>query len=586
MARISREVIDRVRNASDIVEVVSQYVDLKQRGRNFFGICPFHQEKTASFSVAPDKEIYHCFGCGVGGNVLNFMMEIEKISFVEAVRRLGERYGIEVIASESEESRELVSLLYDLHARATRYFAKQLYSREGKKHLQYLLDRGLTEETLKKFNIGFSPDRWDDLYRLVLEAGFKQEAIDKSGLFSNTRKGWMDRFRGRIMFPITNLAGKTIAFGGRAVDPEDPAKYLNSPETPIYYKTNVFYGMAEARGEIRDKDYLILVEGYMDFLQVYQSGIRNVAAISGTAFSDRHVAQLRKFTSRIVLAYDGDTAGVSAAIKAGYLLLQGGLEPKILELPEGQDPDDYIRHNGEKEFSARIKEARHVLLFQIDKFNVTQLSAAEKTRFVQNVVREIALIQDRIIQDDLIKMLAERLHISEDDVIQRLRRARRQRRTGGPRQTGNNKGTKYTTGVQKAQVEIIKILLSNDPELAATATRILDLKFFTESVLKKMAAYLLENREEDQRSAALMDILEDPDDKREAARILVEGSTGTENMETLQDCMRVLRSHPIREKIREARLKVRDLEVAGKDPTPAIIEVANLQEDLRQQLKE
>jgi len=586
MSRISQEVIDRVRNASDIVEVVSQYVDLKQRGRNFFGICPFHQEKTASFSVAPEKEIYHCFGCGAGGNAFNFIMEIEKISFIDSVRRLGERYGIEVVASESEDTRELVSLLYDVHTRAMRYFERELYAPGGEKQLQYLLERGLSKETLKEFNVGFSPDKWDALYKLAIKAGFKKEAIEKSGLFSNTRKGWMDRFRGRIIFPISNLAGKTIGFGGRAIDPEDPAKYLNSPETPIYYKTNVFYGLSQARNEIRQKNYLVLVEGYMDFLQVYQAGIKNVIAVSGTAFSDRHVAQLRKFTTKVVLAYDGDKAGISAAVKAGYFLLQGGLEPKILVLPDGQDPDDYIRENGGEKFQECIDSARPVLLFQMEKYNVEKLSAPERARFVESVVKEVALISDRIIQDDMIKTLADKLHIPEDDVIQRLRKVRRQRYPSSQDEKQVRTGTKYTSGIQKAQVELIRLLLKNDPEIKEISDKYLDIEYFTEPVLKEMAEFLIKAPDSDNKSSALVDIFTNPDDRQEAARILVQDAVIEESSQTFHDCMRMLKSHPLREKIKVARITIRDLETKGEDPTNAILEVAQLQEELRQQLNE
>lgn len=587
MTRISQETIDRVRNAADILEVVSQYVDLKQRGRNFFGLCPFHQEKTASFSVAPEKEIYHCFGCGTGGNSINFIMEIEKISFVDAIKRLGERYGIEVVTGDdSEDDRELISLLYDIHTRATHYYERELHSEKGMKHLDYLFGRGLSLDILKEFNVGYSPDKWDALYKLAVKAGFKDEVLKKSGLFSNTRKGWMDRFRGRIIFPITNLAGKTIAFGGRATDPEDPAKYLNSPETPIYYKTNVFYGMAQARPAIREKDFLVLVEGYMDFLQVYQSGIKNVVAVSGTAFSDRHVAQLRKFTTKVILAYDGDKAGVSAAIKAGYFLLQGGMEPGIIDLPDGLDPDDYIRNKGAEEFKKLIDRALPVVDFQIEKFKVNTLSAPEKARFVQSVVREAAQIQDRIIQDDLIRSLADKIHVSEDDIIKRLRRERQQRRPGMTDEKNVARGTRFTSGVQKAQVEIVRLLVQNAPSFLEAADSHLDLELFTEPALRKMAEFLFKKQDSRKNTAAMLEMFSNDDDRREAARILVGEDVAGDSVQILKDCMRILKTQPIKDKIKEARLKVRDLETSGQDPTHAVIEVANLQEELRRQLKE
>ena len=586
MSRISQEIIDRVRNSADIVDVVSQYVDLKQRGRNFFGLCPFHHEKTASFSVAPDKEIYHCFGCGAGGNAINFIMEIEKISFVESVKRLGERYGIEVISDETDDNRELITLLYDIHARAMKYFSRELFNDAGKVHLKYLYERGLKEETLKEFNVGFSPDNWDSLYQLAVKAGFSKESIEKSGLFSNTRKGWMDRFRGRIIFPITNLAGKPIGFGGRAVDPEDPAKYLNSPETPIYYKTNTFYGMASARSHIREAGFLVLVEGYMDFLQLYQAGIKNVVAVSGTAFSDRHVAQLRKFTSKVLLAYDGDRAGVSAAIKAGFLLLQGGLEAQIIPLPEGLDPDDHIREKGGEAFKDLMAKALPVLDFQIEKFKVLSLSAPEKARYLQSVLKEIVLIQDRIIQDDLIRSLAEKLRVPEDDIIKRLRRERQLKRPGTTEQKQKVIKNNYSSAVQKAQIEILRLLNSGNSALIKSIKEELSLSLFTEPLLKKAADFLLKNALSEKSNAALLDIFENRDERNEMARILLNEEISENSLETFHDCIKVLKIFPLKEKIKEARLKVREMESKGEDPTRAVIEVANLQEELRQQQQE
>ena len=271
MARISQETIDRIRNTADILDVISQYVNLKKRGRNFFGLCPFHDERTPSFSVAPDKEIYHCFGCGAGGSVFNFIMEHENLTFVEAVQQLGTHYGIEVVLTGDSGSKQLFTQLYELHEIAAAVYTKNLFSAKGKAALNYLLERGLTEDTLTEFKVGFAPDSWEFLTKKIKGKGYSRESVDKSGLFGKGKQGVVDRFRSRIMFPIMNRSGKVIAFGGRVFESEDPAKYMNSPETPLYRKSEVFYGYHKTAPAVRSAGSAILVEGYMDFLQLYVS---------------------------------------------------------------------------------------------------------------------------------------------------------------------------------------------------------------------------------------------------------------------------------------------------------------------------
>ncbi len=343
MARISQETIDRIRNSADIVDVVSQYVNLKKRGRNFFGLCPFHDERTPSFSVAPDKEIYHCFGCGTGGSVFNFVMEHENLSFVEAVQQLGRQYGIEVELTGDSGSKQLFTQLYELHEIAATAYSKNLSTDGGKAALDYLLGRGLSAETLEEFRVGFAPDAWEFLTEKVKGKGYSRESVDKSGLFGKGKQGVVDRFRSRIMFPIMNRSGKVIAFGGRVFASDDPAKYMNSPETPLYRKSEVFYGYHKTASAVRNAGSAILVEGYMDFLQLYQAGIQNVLAVSGTAFTDRHAVQIGKITQKVYLAYDGDEAGQKAALRAGYALLQNGIAALVVQVPEGLDPDDWVQ---------------------------------------------------------------------------------------------------------------------------------------------------------------------------------------------------------------------------------------------------
>ena len=383
MARISQETIDRIRNTADILDVISQYVNLKKRGRNFFGLCPFHDERTPSFSVAPDKEIYHCFGCGAGGSVFNFIMEHENLTFVEAVQQLGTHYGIEVVLSGDSGSKQLFTQLYELHEIAAVVYTKNLFSEKGKAALNYLLERGLTEDTLKEFKVGFAPDSWEFLTKRIKGKGYSRESVDKSGLFGKGKQGVVDRFRSRIMFPIMNRSGKVIAFGGRVFESEDPAKYMNSPETPLYRKSEVFYGYHKTAPAVRSSGSAILVEGYMDFLQFVQAGIKNVLAVSGTAFTTRHAVHIGKITQKVYLAYDGDEAGQKAALRAGYALLQNRIAALIVQVPEGLDPDDWVQKKGVDIVRTGIENAVPLLNYHLETTAAIDLPAVERSNLVK-----------------------------------------------------------------------------------------------------------------------------------------------------------------------------------------------------------
>ena len=416
MARVPEETIERIRNTADIYDVVAQYVDLKKRGRNFFGLCPFHSEKTPSFSVAPDKQIYHCFGCGAGGNVFSFIVEHEKIPFIEAVQQLGQKYGIDV-DYQSGPSSKIFSSLYELHDLAVKLYHNILFSEKGKSALDYLYNRGLNDDTIKTYQIGFAPDSWDTLSNTIKESSYKDAIYEKTGLFIKTDRGWRDRFRSRIMFPIYHQSGKAIAFGGRIFNSDDPAKYLNSPETPLYRKSEVFYGLHKTRDSIRKFSTAILVEGYTDFLQLVQLGIPNVVALSGTSLGKNHANQIRKFASKVYLAYDGDDAGVNATLRAGYVLFQAGVEPLVIPMPDDKDPDDWVREAGVNAFQEAMGSSMSLLLFHLQKKDVKNLSATDRSSTVKEILKEISLINDGIIRDDLLKSLSQELQLDEVEVF-------------------------------------------------------------------------------------------------------------------------------------------------------------------------
>lgn len=580
MARISQETIDRIRNTADILDVISQYVNLKKRGRNFFGLCPFHDERTPSFSVAPDKEIYHCFGCGAGGSVFNFIMEHENLTFVEAVQQLGTHYGIEVVLTGDSGSKKLFTQLYELHEIAAAVYTKNLFSAKGKAALNYLFERGLTEDTLKEFKVGFAPDSWEFLTKKIKGKGYSRESVDKSGLFGKGKQGVVDRFRSRIMFPIMNRSGKVIAFGGRVFESEDPAKYMNSPETPLYRKSKVFYGYHKTAPTVRGSASAILVEGYMDFLQFVQAGIKNVLAVSGTAFTTRHAIQIGKITQKVYLSFDGDEAGQKAALRAGYALLQNGIAALIVQVPEGLDPDDWVQKKGVDIVRTGIKNAVPLLNYHLETTEAIDLPAVERSNLVKEILEEIASIRDGIIRDDLLQTLANKLNINEREMVKQLRNAvSRKRKPSQLQESKPMAPTLFITVVQKAQVEIISALLTSFRDVKELVQN--NIGLISEPLLNKTARLLLEHGSGS--TAAVLEEFGDKSERETIARILMNEQNINDPQIMVQECLQTLRTQPVREKIQQTRLKIRELEAAGKDTSAVVLEVGKLREQLRLQ---
>ena len=420
MARISEQSIENVRQAADIVEVVSSHVELKQRGRNFFGLCPFHSEKTPSFSVNPDKQIYKCFGCGAGGGSINFVMEIENLEFADAIKRLAQTFNItlDIQGGDSRKYADLKSQLIAIHQFATQYYQKILLSENGKDALKYLTDRGLSKQIIEEYKLGFSPDSFDDLLELLRKESFSAEAMKLSGLFIQGDRGYFNRFQSRIMFPIQNQGGDVIAFGGRIFNKDNPAKYQNSPETPIYLKSHVLYGISHNVQPIREKKNIILVEGYMDLLQLVQAGLDNCLAISGTAFTEGHANILKRFSKNIYITFDGDDAGKKAALKCGYILSQNSLEPKIITPPDGMDPDDWVRSDNGESFKNEVNNAQKIIKSHYNYFSsINDQGSLSINDFIQECLDEIVNIKDPIISEIMIKELSELTSIDQKNII-------------------------------------------------------------------------------------------------------------------------------------------------------------------------
>ena len=578
MARIPQDTIDRIRDSADIVDVVSHHVDLTKRGRNFFGLCPFHNEKTPSFSVAPDKGIYHCFGCGNGGSALNFIMEVEKISFVEAVTQLGKKLGIEVQNS-GDDSNEFFGKLYEIHKLATELFHETLFSDRGQKAKEYLLNRGLNEDSLKLFKIGFVPEESSYLFNSIKSKNYDKEIMEKSGLFGFSKSKTYDRFRSRIMFPISNTAGKIIAFGGRIFEKDDPAKYMNSPETPLYKKSEVFYGLDITREAIRKKESAILVEGYTDLIQLYQAGVKNVVAVSGTAFTERHVNQIRRFTSKVYLCYDGDLAGKNAARKAGYSLLKGGIDSKVIVIPDGLDPDDWINRDGKNEFvSNGINKSLELLKFHLKSCNYTKKSPSERSALMDEILKEVSEVQDPLIRQDFVKKLALVDRIEENEVLQKLTLQMKKRNYNYSEDEDKSRDTLFNSTHEKAELGIIKVLVSNDEDARTFIKKNLKINQIKNPKLNKLVETLLTTKEAS--PLEIISTFNSSEERELISKTLMDEDDTSSIIQMAEDCLKTLKKLSIEKKIDQMRIKIREMESKNQDTTKLIKEIVEKQKEL------
>ncbi len=413
------EIIDQIRQAANIVELASQYTTLKKAGRRHVGLCPFHSEKTPSFTLDDEKQLFHCFGCGTGGDVFTLVMEKENLSFPEAVRYLAEKYNIPVPERRrlSPQYKKLEERIQKITEDALAYFRKNLHNtEEGKKALSYLHKRQISDEVIQKFKIGYAINSWDSLISAFQRQNISPKDLEKAGLaiYNQAKNSYYDRFRGRIIFPIFSESGKVVAFGGRSLFDAEP-KYLNSPDTPIYTKGGLLYGLNFSKESIRQSQEVILVEGYTDFVALYQAGITNLAAPLGTSLTPNQVYKAKQNAKKILVSFDGDVAGTKAAYRAVTLSFEKGIQTHILKLPEGYDPDSFIKKNGVDAYKKLKNESIPGLKFliQVQKKGMKSQAPEEKTQIVKNIANELGNIPDLIVRDDYIKQASEYLQVDE-----------------------------------------------------------------------------------------------------------------------------------------------------------------------------
>lgn len=417
--RIPENKIEEIRSSADIVDVISEFVQLKKRGKNFIGLCPFHSEKTPSFTVSEDKQIFHCFGCHAGGNVYKFLMEYEKISFVEAVQEVAARVGINLEYEKDTTGKDSEQeILYEINIQAARYFSDNLLnSPEGDIARRYFQERKIKPQTMRAFGLGYALNGWENFVEFAKSQKIDLERAVQSGLIGQQNDGRLfDKFSGRIIFPIFSANGRVIAFAGRILEnKEGAAKYLNSPESIIYVKGRVLYGLSFSKDEIRKLDKAILVEGYMDLISLYQNGIKNVVAVSGTALTEDQVQLLSRYTKNVVLLFDADTAGIKASMRSIELLLKRDIEVKIATLPSGEDPDSYINKFGKDEFDELIRKAQNFLEYQTAYYDSQGFfeDHNKTAEAIRELVKMLSLIDDELKRNLLLKSIAKKFNLRE-----------------------------------------------------------------------------------------------------------------------------------------------------------------------------
>jgi DNA primase len=417
--RYSEDAIEEVRMKNDIVDVISGYVKLQKKGSNYFGLCPFHNEKSPSFSVSPAKQMYYCFGCGAGGNAITFVMEYENYSFSEALKVLADQAGVklpvEEYSKEAKAQEDLRAVLLEINKLAASYFYYQLKNPQGELGYKYLRDRKLSDETIVRFGLGYSNKTSDDLYRYLKGKGYDDAILKQTGLVTIEERGTYDKFWNRVMFPIMDVNNRVIGFGGRVMGTGEP-KYLNSPETKLFDKSRNLYGLNYAR--LSREKYILICEGYMDVIAMHQAGFTNAVASLGTAFTLQHAQLLKRYTEKVILTYDNDGAGIKAALRAIPILKEVGVSIRVLNMQPYKDPDDFIKNLGADAFEERIREARNSFLFEIDvlKKDYKMDDPEQKTAFYNKVSKKLLEFPEALERENYLEAVSREFFINYEDL--------------------------------------------------------------------------------------------------------------------------------------------------------------------------
>ena len=530
--RYSDDIIEEVRMKNDIVDVISQYVKLTRKGSSYFGLCPFHNEKTPSFSVTPSKQMYYCFGCGAGGNVYNFIMEYENYSFGEALSHLADRAGVELpkieYSREAREKAEQRANLLEINKLAAQYFYYQLRREGGKTAYGYLTGRGLSEETIRKFGLGYSDKYSDDLYKYLKGKGYSDELLRESGLFNvDERRGMYDKFWNRVIFPIMDVNNRVIGFGGRVMGDGKP-KYLNSPETKIFDKSRNLYGLNVARTTRRK--YLILCEGYMDVISMHQAGFTNAVASLGTALTSGHASLLKRYTQEVLLLYDSDEAGVRAALRAIPILREAGVNSRVVNLRPYKDPDEFIKNLGAEAFEERLEQASDSFMFRVS-IAESEFSMEEpqgQNRFFERCAEMLLELKDELERNLYIEAIVKKYRgqygISVEDLRKRvntlaLKGTPAERRIQPKKSQEGAPKKKKDSASDQAQKLMLTWIVTY-PKIFDKVAQYLTPEDFVVPLYREVARMLFSQREEGEvNPARLLNSFTDSEEQREVASL-------------------------------------------------------------------
>ena len=520
------ELIEEVRTRNDIVEVISGYVRLQKKGSNYFGLCPFHNEKSPSFSVSPGKQMYYCFGCGAGGNVITFLMEYENQTFPEAVRTLAQRAGIALPeADDSKEARQAGSRRakpLEINKEAAKYFYYQLRTERGSVGMEYLRKRELSDETMNHFGLGYANKYSNDLIQYLKSKGYSEDLIRDAGLCNVDEKhGMYDKFWNRVMFPIQDINHRVIGFGGRVMGDGKP-KYLNSPETEIFDKSRNLYGLNFARTS--RKGNVILCEGYMDVIAMHQAGFTQAVASLGTAFTSGQASLLRRYANEILLSYDSDGAGVNAALRAIGILKEAGMTGRVINLEPYKDPDEFIKALGGEEFQKRLDHAENSFFFELRQLqkNYDLSDPEQKTAFHREIARKLCTFSEEVERENYIEAVAQKYHIGFENLRRLVGTYAAQTGLAQPvirPKSGVQKKNTAAEGIKNSQ-KLLLTWLVEQPQLYRQISKYISPKDFTEGLYEKVADRLFEELEKGNiNPASIISMFEEEEDQREAASL-------------------------------------------------------------------
>ena len=564
------ELVEEIRSKNDIVDVISSYVRLQKKGSSYFGLCPFHNEKSPSFSVSRQKQMYYCFGCGAGGNVFTFLMEYENYSFVEALKYLADRAGVELpepeYSGEAKKRADTKAILLEINKAAAQYFYVQLLRPQGGHALTYLKDRKLSDDTIKAFGLGYSNKYSDDLYKYLKSKGYKDDMISQAGLISIDEKyGVHDKFWNRVMFPIMDVNSRVIGFGGRVMGDAKP-KYLNSPETIIFDKSRNLYGLNRARKS--RKPYFLLCEGYMDVISLHQAGFTNAVASLGTALTPGHAALIKRYVNEVYLTYDSDEAGTKAALRAGPILREVGITAKIIRMEPYKDPDEFIKNLGAEAFEERIQKARNGFMFSLEilERDYDMTSPEGRTDFMKEAARKLTEFDEEIERNNYIDAVAGTYHVGSEDLKKLVGRMAVQ--TGlakpveRPRSTRSQNLDKED-GTRKSQ-KILLTWMASDENVFAQIQKYIYPEDFPEGIYRTVTELLYAQHEQGKLNPAqIMNHFTDEEEHREVAALF---NTRIREIKTAHEQEKALKETIIRVKknsIEEHSAKLDPTDIQG-----------------------